>query len=297
MTLTNIFIAETSVSVGISAKYVGYPKRVTGVDATGISCDIQLGFIIVGYLSTAPAITLYAVTTYLFIKYGKKKMKMYVYIAISWAVFTMIWLVIGSRALTTTIVSNGFCFGIGGFGLTTIFIAIAIVGVSLTYCQHVLCGVLTCCLRRKVSGNTGTKKAITKILIFHAIKMFILLVEFISGALVTVLLPPPRSHADVIVFLVINYTFVDILNNVTFLLTPIISLIILKPLRDTLKELCKKIAMSLLQAEVSSRILPLRWHLRSKQVHFNNASYCIITNFKFTFSMPIIVTSKLKYLF
>ena len=241
VTLINIFVAETVFSIGLSVKYIGYPIRVSNVDASGISCDIRVGFLFTGYLTNATAITLYAITVYLFIKYGKKKMKMCVIalsIAISWTVFSVIGIIVASPAVT---VSNGFCVIEGGGepSLSSIPPAIAALVLLVSVCLVTTFGVLTCSVRRQVAEcSTDTKKAITKILFYHAIKMLVLSVEFGGGVLLTVLRPPPSSHSDVVAFLAINYIIVDVLNDVAFLMTPIVSLIILKPLREALVMLC-----------------------------------------------------------
>ena len=225
VTLINIFVAETVFSIGLSVKYIGYPIRVSNVDASGISCDIRLGFLFTGYLTNATAITLYAITVYLFIKYGKKKMKMCVIalsIAISWTVFSVIGIIVASPAVTVSFNSNGFCVIEGGGepSLSSVPPAIAALVLLVSVCLVTTFGVLTCSVRRQVAEcSTDTKKAITKILFYHAIKMLVLSVEFGGGVLLTVLRPPPSSHSDVVAFLTINYIIVDVLNDVAFLMT------------------------------------------------------------------------------
>ena len=244
VTLINIFAAETVFSIGLSVKYIGYPIRVSNVDASGISCDIRLGFLFTGYLTNATAITLYAITVYLFIKYGWKKVKMCVIalaIAVSWTVFSVIGIIMASPAVIVSFNSNGFCVieGGGELSLSSVFPAIAALALLVSACLVTTFGVLTCSVRRQVAEcSTDTKKAITKILFYHAIKMLVLSVEFGGGVLLTVLRPPPSSHSDVVAFLAINYAIVDVLNDVAFLMTPIVSLIIFKPLREALMMLC-----------------------------------------------------------
>ena len=237
VTLINIFVAETVFSIGLSVKYIGYPIRVSNVDASGISCDIRVGFLFTGYLTNATAITLYAITVYLFIKYGWKKVKMCVTalaIVVSWTVFSVIGIIVASPAVTVSFNSNGFCVieGGGELSLSSVLPAIAALALLVSVCLVTTFGVLTC--RQVAECSTDTKKAITKILFFHAIKMLVLSVEFGGGVLLTVLRTPPSSHSDVVAFLAINYTIVDVLNDVAFLMTPIVSLIILKPLLEAL---------------------------------------------------------------
>ena len=244
VTLINIFVAETVFSIGLSVKYIGYPIRVSNVDASGISCEIRLGFLFTGYVANATAITLYAITVYLFINYGRKKMKMCVIalsIAISWAVFSVIGIIVASPAVTLSFNSNGFCVMEGGGEpiFSSVPPAIAALVLLVSVCLVTTFGVLTCSVRRQVAEcSTDTKKAITKILFYHAIKMLVLFVEFGGGILLTVLQPPPTSHSGVVAFLATNYIIVDVLNDVAFLMTPIVSLIILKPLREALVMLC-----------------------------------------------------------
>lgn len=103
-------------------------------------------------------------------------------------------------------------------------------------------GVLIYRVQRDVSEeDTRTRKAITKILIYYSIKLLLLLVQYVAGAVINVLRSPPRSYTDVIVYLVIEYTVVDAVYGISSLMTPIMSLIILKPLHNPLKLLRQKL--------------------------------------------------------
>ena len=90
-------------------------------------------------------------------------------------------------------------------------------------------------VRRNVADeNVQTKKAVVKILAYHSVKMIILLSQFIVGAVLT----PSLSFLNSFVVAIAIEYILNILYSATSLLTPIMSLVLLQPLRDALKEKC-----------------------------------------------------------
>ena len=77
-------------------------------------------------------------------------------------------------------------------------------------------------------------KAVVKILAYHSVKMIVLLSQFIVGAV----LFPILSRLDSFVVAIAVEYILSILYSGTSLLTPIMSLILLQPLCDALKEKC-----------------------------------------------------------
>ena len=241
-TLINIFIAQFVTTVGTSFYYIGYPIRAK--TANPVSCDIGLGLLMTGFLSDVSATALYAITVFLFIKYGPKKMKWYVlviYIAVSWTVYSIFGLLIATRAGGGAISSNGFCVYDESVDDSLPLVGEAAVGLVLfvNVCLVTIFGILTCCVRKNVSTeNTDTKRAITKVLLYHSVKMLFLIGQFLFSAIAPIFQSPQSSKKDIVVFLVLEYIIIDVAVEVTALLTDIVSFCTLKPLRDALKGIC-----------------------------------------------------------
>lgn len=258
-TLANILTAEIVISIGISFFYVGYPIRVSSGDDFNYSCTIGLGIVILGFLANTTAVSLYAITVYIFMKYGPSKLKWYIMAAFAtgpWIVFTVIGILLAVQTSSST-VSHGFCVyeeEQEPLREKQKYILFAIVGTVLLFslCLVLIFGVLTCLHVRKhvTEGNTSNKKAISKILLYHLVKMSILLAQFMTNAVLNVSLQPARTRNGVILFLVIEYVLVNATFDITSLLTPILSLIILQPLRDMLKLMLKRMCCCFKQSVV-----------------------------------------------
>ncbi len=240
-TLINIIAAEIVWSIGEAFVSIGYPVRVYDIDEAALSCDIGLSFVISGFVLNASATTLYAITAFAFIKYGKKKLKWYVfvaYIVVSWALYCVPGVLLSSTGGNTS--SNGFCMHTSHSIAPMIILLTAGLIFLASVCLVFVFDVLVFYHIRKVVGerNVKVKKAITKLLFYHSLKMFILLLNYIFGAVLSVVRSLESSYTGVIIFLVTQYILLDAIYDITAFLTPILSLIILKPLRDALKQMC-----------------------------------------------------------
>ena len=229
---------EFVTTVGASFYYIGYPIRAK--TANPVSCDIGLGVLVTGFLSNTSATALYAITVFLFIKYGPKKMKLYVlvtYIVTSWTVSAILGLVFATSAVGGAISSNGFC--VYDDESLPVGEAAVVLVLLVNLCLVTIFGVLTCCVRKNVSrGNTDTKRAITKVLLYHSLKMLFLIGQFIFIAIAPIFQSPQSSKEDIVVFLVLEYIFIDAAVEVVTLVTGVVYFCTLKPLRDALKGIC-----------------------------------------------------------
>ena len=245
-TLLNIFAAEIVTSIGIAILHMaGYPIRVKFGDEKAISCNIGLGLTVFGSLIITTGTSLYAITVYIFIKCGPKKMKVFIiaaFITISWIVYVIFGAVISVNTVNDTRNSNGFCVYETADESAPPIIGI-IIGIVLlvNMCVVSVLGILTYIVRRSVSeAGTSTKKALTKILLYLTMRMAVILGEFIFAELTSVFRPPPSSRNDIIGFLAVQYILVEGSLTIFSLLTPIVSIIILKPVRNALQLMCTR---------------------------------------------------------
>ena len=240
--IINIFAAEMMNLLGTAILYVGYPIRVTNNDPLAVSCPTGIAIATFGVNSDLLGIAIYAIAVYIFIKYDIRKLKWSVFITfitISWGVCFIIsvalFFIIGR---TLQKVDNGFCV----FDHQKIETAIIIGQLSnalLTLATVVVVVIFDILIfyyvRRNVADeNVQAKKAVVKILAYHSVKMIALLSQFIVGAVLT----PSLSRPDNFVLIIAIEYILNILYSATSLLTPIMSLVLLQPLRDALKEKC-----------------------------------------------------------
>ena len=108
-------------------------------------------------------------------------MKLYVlvtYIVISWTVSAILGLLFATSAVGGAISSNGFCVYDDDYLLPVGEAAVVLV-LLVNICLITIFGILTCFVRKNVSrGNTDTKRAITKVLLYHSLKMLAIQVPF-----------------------------------------------------------------------------------------------------------------------
>ena len=111
--LANVIAIDIVYSMAHTLLYLGYPLRAYGGDEIGYSCEIALSLLLGTGVAKPASFTLYTVVAYVFIKYGKDKIK-WQYLVVS---LIAIWLVnIGlfvanflGAFMDFSIVSNGFC--------------------------------------------------------------------------------------------------------------------------------------------------------------------------------------------
>ena len=240
--IINILAAEMFNLLGSTILYAGYPIRVTNNDVLAASCPTGIAISIFGLNSDLLGIAIYAIAVYIFIKYDIRKLKWSVlitFITISWAVcfiFSVALFFLIGRNLQK--VDNGFCV-FDDQEINTAIIISQLSGALLVLATVVVVVIFDILIfyyvRRNVADeNVQAKKAVVKILAYHSVKMFGILSQFIVGA---VLFPLLSRVDSFIVAIAVEY-ILNILYSATSLLTPIMSLVLLQPLRDALKEKC-----------------------------------------------------------
>ena len=250
ITLLNIFAADMIFLLGISFHLLGFPARVHDEESTSFSCNFFVSTLFAGMLVKLPATALYSVVGYLHVKYGPKcgprKMK--------WSVIVtsmiMMWIVsfsIGALPFTSLVdlVSNhGLCYPVGRSPVyiiiqITVPMPLATISIILT----ITFGFLTFCYVKRNTmpeRDRAIPKAIIKLPIFLSLELFLTILYN--------LLPIIDTHArealgddHAIVALALYYS-VNAFFAISMVLTPTATIILLKPVRETLRCACKLVA-------------------------------------------------------
>ena len=238
--LINIFAAEICNWLSITVFCFSFPVR-EGLEL-GVypTCAVPMSLYFVSALQKMSSTTLYAIMVYVFLKYGREKLKWQVIvscIAFSWV------LSLGYSAIPYfpefgLVNDNGFCgvdsesvllrsslpvIQLEGFICVVIIITFSI----LTYCYT---------KRSTMEGSTEVRKAIAKNLYYLMISTVI----SFSFSFMPALFPYVRAafaESDLFVQLVLNnmFTLFLALPSVT---TPIAAVVILKPVRAAFRKLC-----------------------------------------------------------
>ena len=252
--LANIYVSEIIFSTGSIFLYLLYPIR-SSYNEGDITCSIDAIFLGVGTLSSLATVSLYAIATYVFVKYGPKKLNLrvvYAYITISWVVNI---LVVISLLVTRSVEVNseglqrntdGFCgfdFMDASTVLTTIYLlaaGIIALWVFVTLILISVFGLLTLCYVKKntIKENKAIKKAIAKNLLYLTTKVFATIITAIFFFGFSSLRFIFEEHISVIVYIVFQYLFGYIAFGCITLITPIASLVILQPLQVAIKRIC-----------------------------------------------------------
>ena len=238
--IANVIAVDIVYSMGQILLYLGYPLRAYGGDENGYSCEIAASFLF-GTLFTKPAsFTLYTVVAYVFIKYGKDKIKwqyLVVFLIAIWLV--NIGLFVANIVRDFTIVSNGFCVEqlTADSPLLDILTATIIVTASAS-CTGVtlVFSILTGCYVKThtIQDDASLKKEMMKFLVFQWINVVVPAVAIIcSGVVAGINIP------SVILTLSLLY-LVSVFYAASVLLTPLACFFILKPIRKSLKDMCQR---------------------------------------------------------
>ena len=244
--LINILTAEALNWFVFFIVYLGWPVRfITNED---ISCKIYVSLFAIMAVLKFASTSIYGVGVYLFVRHGEKKLKWYViipYIVVTWTVTSMTLGVIPYIKEYGAIPIKGWCITDSSSPLFYVIAVSLIVGATFFVSIEVICCILTVVyIKRNTSeGNSRVKKAITKVLGYLAI---ISILSFINVVLPYVYLiatqfqtVPNRNAANLSSFLALSY-LIKIIPNILAFPTPIITILLLKPLRDAIKTISKK---------------------------------------------------------
>ena len=241
--LANVLIAETCYSVRSCFQYLGYPLRAWNGNEDDISCDISFSILLVYAGASLSSTAICAFMINRFIQYGKEKFNWSVIVGLlcaSWSIS----IALGAPPYFKHPLSAsfGFCVPRGENNITTgitvpVFIA---VGILSCFCIVLVYSILTYrhARRNAPRHNVKVKRAVLKILAFHTIKMCVLLIQYSCSVIASTIqqqyVTKHRCFGTVLIVL-ITYLVSRISFDITALSTPIISIVILKPVLDSLK--------------------------------------------------------------
>ena len=244
--IINIFVADIFYSFALSLIDLGYPIRVALKDneGSGFSCNMTFAFLTLSFQSNLLALSLYAVAVYTYIKHGIKKLKWYftvAWIAVSWGLCSLLGLLIAAKVFDIRAdSSNGFC----EYQISEDLVFTRVFAVSNAL-EMVLCvsfvsifGILTYRYIKNniLEENVAIKRAMAKILLYQAVKVFFLILRVVFGVgFNNAFNAFFQNRTGVIIMLVADFILVKLLLGLSLFLTPVASLFFLQPLRNALK--------------------------------------------------------------
>ena len=259
--LINVFIAEIMVYVRLTITFLAFPIRQMfeiGDNVSANLCRLQSAVSMIEIVSKVGSITLYAVMVYIFIKYNINKVKWYVLaipIASIWVIAIGLSLPIGLVRIdpaTNVMVFDGFCvetydpeqeFVAGGLPvLILLTLAVLLQGV-LCGGTIIIIGILVLHFLKKNELSEGSKRAIAKNLLFVSVDALLSIFVFVVVRVIVFLAAPDPSNLD------FHSRFTqgavqDHINDLTLslvsLYTPLVTIVLLKPVREAMKALVIK---------------------------------------------------------
>ena len=241
--LINIFAGEVCIWLLLALFCIEFITD-TQLDLTmDIFCGTIISLYFVGTLQISSGTSLYAIMVYMYIKYGLAKVKwkaIISYFIVSWVVA----LAVSTLPYIPTygwFVNNGYC---DVPVESVLHVSISAVIVVLGFVNLVLIitfTALTYCYIKKntVEDSVEVKKAVAKTLQYLMVSAIISFVYTFPSAL-----PNTRSTfsgINVIIQLVLLYHMPVAVNCVISAITPIVTIILLKPAREAMQNVCQKL--------------------------------------------------------
>ena len=238
--LLNILLAEILNLLDYAIFYLGFPSRIAEL-AGDYSCHVFFHFAIVVGIQKFTATAIYAIMVYIFIKKGERKMKWSViisFIVLSWI------LVSGSVGIFPYIPEfeilafNGFC----SINSDTLLFKISLIPFMEIpiVCMITIAtfGLLLFIYIKKntLEENVDVKKAVAKILLYLFVYSILTFIANVAPATFPVI-RDVLVDESVISLIVINYSL-RVIFNIPNIATPIVTIMLLKPLRVALKKNC-----------------------------------------------------------
>lgn len=241
--LASILVGEICYWFAVSVQFAGYPSR-AGSDSKTHTCQVATSAFITAFQQKYPAIALYAIMVYIFLKHGVKKLKLKIvvlYVAVSWIVALSIASV--SYVPSFGHLNNlGFC-DVVSFSQTFTRVTTLIISVtSMSVCMFVIItfSILTYCYYKKntLTENVPVKRVVARNLAYLMIAAGIYCFFYLSPASFSAIRAALVDRGLIGVVLV-EYV-VRLIINFGSIVTPIMTIIILQPIRQAMKEILKK---------------------------------------------------------
>ena len=236
--LLNILIADIINFFSFNGYYLGWSIAHL-IQTEDIACKICASLFIVANVQKFTASANYSLNVYIFIKYGEKKLKWYVvgpFAVASWIASVILGV---NPFFDDSSVSSidGYCtlnIDSLGFKIASSFI-ITLALIFLIF--QLVCNTLTIVYikRNVLEGDTAVKKAVAKILAYLSVASIL--------SLIYTIVPIFSSFIpyDKVTFVIINNVLRRLLLLIPAIATPIVTIILLKPIRVAMKSMCKKV--------------------------------------------------------
>ena len=244
VSLINVFVSDLLRCCGYCIFYLGVPVRL--IHEEDVSCKLYVSCMFVTGVQKCTSDTLYAIIVTVSIKYGEKNIKWYMvtlFMVMSWIISIAMGIIPYLDDFHASN-DNGFC---GTNTDSPIYkgSAFVLVGQSLLFLViQVICIIITLVFFKKnvLERSVELKKVITKVMIYFAIIAAVTLVVNIVPVSIPSIIK--EASSSVTKFVVVNY-IIRLVVNISAFTTPIVIIVLLKPVRGALKNLSKNYCICL----------------------------------------------------
>ena len=240
--LVNVYAGEICYWFGLAVMFLGYPAR--AYSPSPVSCRLAISSFIAATFLKFPAVSLYAVMVYVFLKYGVSKLKLKLIIpvvVVSWVCALVVSIVPHFPAFGL-VSADGFCITESSSPppLFIMIVAIIVVVLSVCMCITATFSVLTYRYFKKntLEDNVAVKTAIAKNLAYLLIASVLYFIFYFLPASFNTL-KMLLSNSGVAGVVLVEYVLRVVLN-LASVATPIMTIVILKPVRLAMKQIFKK---------------------------------------------------------
>jgi hypothetical protein len=236
--IINIFTAEICNSFGYSLLLLGFPTRFNDQINDNISCKLALSSLITAFIAKFSANAFYSVMVYIFIKHGIRKIKWSVVllaIAVTWIAGLAVG--IPGNFYDLTFNNAGFCENDTKSLIYFYVVILSVAAMTVAVCTTVTFGILTFCYIRRntLSSNSEVKNSIAKHLFYLTIAAIVAFVSNLLPASFPAIREALAGHV-IVNILVVHYVFRVLFNSLNTI-TPVATIILLKPMQPALKQL------------------------------------------------------------
>ena len=237
--LMNIFAVEVCSWLRYTVFYLGFPARILQLPGD-YSCHVFYSLFTTVLQQKFTATAFYAIMVFVFIKYGEKKLKWRVIIPM----ITLSWIVTIATSGTLPYASdyghqtiNGFCIlnpsSSAFIGFMSVIMAIVVICLIIT---AIFCILIFVYIKKNIiEENAEVKKAVSKVVFYLLISSVL---SFITNVIpmLNPVIKKALAGRSAIDFLTVHYLF-RVIFNLPAIATPIVSIILLKPIRIALRRL------------------------------------------------------------
>ena len=262
--LSNVFVSEIINSMTLTTIFWGQPIRaVSGLldlEVWLYLCSLTVALNVTGNGVKVGTVTLYSILVYVFIRNNIKKVKWYMIaipLCVMWGVLLVFalsgFIFIPRQDHPEVFVYKGFCpLALSSNG--QLFVVAALVQQGINWLLEVfLCGsiiavfsiLIFCYMKKNCSNSDKIKKAVARNLLFLSGGAFLSISNAVLYPTILLLIILRQTSetagidARVTTLRVTGYA-IDIVSSLTALYSPVVTIILLKPVRDAMKQFVRK---------------------------------------------------------